>query len=53
MAHDNCSDIFGLSETFLTDSISDDQIAIDGYDILRKDRSDAQKKAGGGVVLYY
>ena len=30
---------------------SDDQIAIDGCDILRKDRSDAQKKAGGGVVL--
>ena len=53
MAHDNCPDIFGLCETFLTDSISDDQIAIDGYDILRKDRSETQKKAGGGVVLYY
>ena len=53
MAHDNCPDIFGLCETFLTDSISDDQNAIDGYDILGKDRSDTQKKAGGGVVLYY
>ena len=53
MAHDICPDIFGLCETFLTDSISEDQIAIDGYDILRKDISDTQKKAGGGVVLYY
>ena len=53
MAHDNCPDIFGLCETFLTDSISDDLIAIDGYDILRKDRSETQKKAGRGVVLYY
>ena len=52
MAHDNCPDIFGLCETFLTDSLSDDQIAIDGYNIIRKDRSDTQKKAGGGVVLY-
>ena len=53
MAHDSCPDIFGMCETFLTDSISDDQIAIDGYDILRKDESDTQKKAEGGVVLYF
>ena len=35
MAHDNCPDILGMCETFLTDSISDDQIAINGFDILR------------------
>ena len=45
MAHDSCPDIFGMCETSLTDSISDDQIAIDGYDILRKDESDTQKKS--------
>ena len=52
MAHDKCPDIFGICETFLTASISDDQIAIDDFDILRKDRSDTQNKVGGGVILY-
>ena len=52
MAHDKCPDIFGMCETFLTASISDDQIAIDDFDILRKDRSDTQNKVGGGVILY-
>ena len=52
MARDKCPDIFGMCETFLTASISDDQIAIDDFDILRKDRSDTQNKVGGGVILY-
>ena len=41
-----------MCETFLTASISDDQSAIDDFDIVRKDRSDTQNKAGGGVILY-
>ena len=53
MAHDNCPDIFGMCETFLTSSVSDNQIAIDGFDLIRKDRSDTQNKSGGGVILYY
>ena len=53
MAHDNCPDIFGMCETFLTSSVSDNQIAIDGFDLIRKDRSDTQNKSGGGVLLYY
>ena len=53
MAHDKCSFVFGMCETFLTAcSYSDDQIAIAAFGILRKDRSDTQNKAGGGVILY-
>ena len=53
MSHVNCPDIFGMCETFLTNSISDDQIAIDDFEFIRKDRSDTQDKTGGGVILYY
>ena len=52
MAHDKCPDIFGICKTFLTASISDDQIAIDDFDILHKERSDTQNEAGGGIILY-
>ena len=43
MAHEHCPDIFGMCETFLTSSISDDQMATVGFDLIRKDRSDTQK----------
>ena len=43
MVDDNCPDMVGM--------FSEDQIAFDGCDILHKDRSDTQKKAGRGVVL--
>ena len=55
MAQDNCPcpDVLGLCETFLSSSVSDNQIALDGFDLIRKDRSDTQTKSGGGTVLYY
>ena len=53
MAHENCPDIFGMCEIFLTNSVSNDQLAISGFDLIQKDRSDTQNKAGGGVILYY
>ena len=53
MAQDNCPDVLGLCETFLSSSVSDNQIALDGFDLIRKDRSDTQTKSGGGIVLYY
>ena len=53
MAHENSPDIFGMCETFLTSSVSDDQMAVYGFDLMRKDRSDTQNKAGGGIILYY
>ena len=53
MAHEHSPDIFGMCETFLTSSVSDDQMTVDGFDLMRKDRSDTQNKAGGGIILYY
>ena len=53
MAHEHSPDIFGMCETFLTSSVSEDQRTVDGFDLMRKDRSDTQNKAGGGVILYY
>ena len=50
---DKCPDIFGMCETFLERSIPDCQLVIDGFNLLRKDRSDTQNKSGGGLVLYY
>ena len=38
---------------FLSNSVSDDQLALDGFDLLRKDKCDVQDKSGGGVGLYY
>lgn len=52
LAHEHSPDILGMCETFLTNSISDDQMTVDGFDLLRKDRSDTQNKAGG-IILYY
>lgn len=40
--------VFALNETFLTDSIQDYELAISGYNIIRKDR----KGNGGGVAAY-
>ena len=53
MATERCPDILGVCETFLEPNISDSQVIIDGYSILRKDRSDTQNKSGGGLVLYH
>ena len=37
-----------LSETWLDDSITDSEISIDGYCLVRRDRN----KSGGGVCMY-
>jgi hypothetical protein len=41
-------DLIAFNETRLHSSISDNQMYIDGYDIIRKDRS----RSGGGVCMY-
>ncbi len=41
-------DILILNETRLDDTISDSEISIDKYDIVRRDRS----RQGGGVAMY-
>ena len=46
-------DIVGMCETFLKKNNPDSQLFIEGFNILRKDRSDVQDKSGGGLLLYY
>ena len=41
-------DIIGLTETHCDNTVSDNELHIDGYDLLRKDRS----RHGGGVMIY-
>jgi hypothetical protein len=41
-------DLIAFNKTRLDSSISDNQMYIDGYDIIRKDRS----RSGGGVCMY-
>ena len=53
MANDNCPDIFGFCETFMNQTILDNQVAIDGYDFFRKDRTEIQDKVGGGIIIYF
>ena len=43
MANDKCADILGLCESFLDPNIMDQQVAIEGYDFIRKDRMVTQK----------
>ena len=41
-------DIFGVTETWLSDEILDDEVHVPGYSVLRRDRS----RHGGGIALY-
>ena len=42
----------GLCETFLQKNNPDSQISINGFNVLRKDRSDTQEKHFGSLLLY-
>ena len=53
MANDKCADILGLCESFLDPNIMDQQVAIEGYVFICKDRMDTQNKTGGGLILYF
>ena len=53
MTHNQCPDIFGICETFLTHSVSDEQLKLEGFDLIRKDRSETQNKTGRGIILYF
>ena len=44
-------DLLAISETHLTSSVSNDQINIDGYNMVRSDRYDGRR--GGGTLIYY
>ena len=43
-------DILAITESHLSEDISDDEIAITGYKTARRDRNDGRK--GGGTVIY-
>ena len=45
---DQCLDVLALNETGLDDNISNEDIHIDSYDLIRFDRS----RKGGGVCMY-
>ena len=47
-ASNNQYGIICIYETWLYDKISDHEVGIDGYDLVRKDR----KRTGGGVAIY-
>ena len=53
MANDRCPDIMGLCETFLGPNITDSQVAVDGFEFIRKDMMDTQNRLGGGLILYF
>ena len=44
-------DILAITETRLSCSVSDSEIAIDGYSVYRSDRNDGRK--GGGTLFFY
>ena len=50
---ENGPDIIGICVTFLDPSVSDSQLSINHFDLLRKDRCVTQDKSGGGLLLYY
>ena len=48
----NSFDIFGLTETFLSDNVSDDYINVDNYYVYRRDRKCNTSNHRGGVAFY-
>ena len=48
LLHDKYFDVICLNETRLDTTISDEQVFIDGYTIIRNDR----RRTGGGVCIY-
>ena len=45
-------DLVAITETWLNDKITDEEISIEGYTLIRNDRKDINKHRGGGVALY-
>ena len=53
MSSENGPDILGLCETFLNENIACNELTINGFEYLRKDRSVTIDKSGGGLILYF
>ena len=48
---DNSLDVLSINETRLDDSVTDNEVHIPGYDIIRRDR-EYNGRFGGGVCIY-
>ena len=48
VAEATCPDVICIVESWLSDEISDNELAIDNYQILRLNRN----RHGGGAVMY-
>ena len=47
-------EIIGVTETWLTDSINNSLVELDGYNLFRFDRTlESRKNSGGGLIIYY
>lgn len=53
LSNDNCPDILGMCESFLGKHHPDSLISVNGFNFIRKDRSETQDKSGGGLILYF
>ena len=51
LMHNNPFDIMCLTETWLNATDTNDELHIDGYNIIRTDRQDVHR--GGGTAIYY
>jgi hypothetical protein len=52
MIEEENMDIIAITETWLNDNVTDDEVSINGYTLFRKDRRDEVKCRGGGVAMY-
>lgn len=44
--------VLAITESWLTQDVSESEIYIDGYTVVRKDRVSTRKLQGGGIILY-
>ena len=49
----NSLDILAINESKINESISDDEISISGFHLIRKDRNRSEGNRYGGRVLMY
>ncbi|MDW3615035.1 MAG: reverse transcriptase family protein, partial [Nitrososphaeraceae archaeon] len=45
-------DFIGITETWLSSTVMDSEVSLEGYTLLRKDRTDPNKTRGGGVAIF-
>ena len=47
------TDVIAITEAWTNESVDDNYLKVDGYELLeRKDRADTDKGRGGGILVY-